>query len=206
MIQGSLWRVEAEDDVQLLQSLVPGTSRRDWAAALLATGGLRGLVQSSDARLREHLSAAAIASLRASFEVAKRFASAADERPRLDTPHAIAEFLKPQVAHLAHERFVVLCMNSRNVLLHQATVGEGSVDQCHVDPRAAFAAAINSGATGIVLAHNHPSGCPEPSTQDVAMTRQFREGGRMLCIRVLDHVIISGDAHVSLMARGLMRD
>ncbi len=204
-MQASVALVESEDDVQLLQSLAPGTSRRDWAAALLANGGLRGLVQASDARLSEHLSSAAIATLRASFEVTKRFRIGVDERPRLETPHAIAEHLMPQLAHLAHERFVVLCMNSRNVLLKQVTVADGSVDQCHVDPRMVFSAALQVEATGIVLAHNHPSGSPEPSSQDVALTRQLREAGRTLCIRLLDHVVIGANSHVSLLGRGLLR-
>lgn len=203
-MQASLALVEAEDDVQLLQSLSPGTSRRDWAAALLANGGLRGLVQASDARLAEHLSTAAIATLRASFEVTKRFRVGVDERPRLETPHAIAEFLMPQLSHLSHERFIVLCLNSRNVLLKQVTVADGSVDQCHVDPRAVFSAALQVDATGIVLAHNHPSGSPEPSTQDVALTRQLREAGRTLCIRLLDHIVIGANSHASLLARGLL--
>jgi len=203
-MQASVALVESEDDVQLLQSLAPGTSRRDWAAALLANGGLRGLVQASDARLSEHLSSAAIATLRASFEVTKRFRVGVDERPRLETPHAIAEYLMPQLAHLAHERFVVLCMNSRNVMLKQVTVADGSVDQCHVDPRMVFAAALQVEATGIVLAHNHPSGSAEPSSQDVALTRQLREAGRTLCIRLLDHVVIGASTHVSMLARGLL--
>jgi DNA repair protein RadC len=203
-MQASLALVESEDDVQLLQSLSPGTSRRDWAEALLANGGLRGLVQGSDARLSEHLSAAAIATLRASFEVTKRFRLGADARPRLETPHAIAEYLMPQLAHLAHERFIVLCLSSRNVLLKQATVADGSVDQCHVDPRAVFSVALQAEATGIVLAHNHPSGCAEPSAQDVALTRQLREGGRTLCIRLLDHIVIGANSHVSLLNRGLL--
>ncbi len=203
-MQASLALVESEDDVQLLQSLSPGTSRRDWAAALLANGGLRGLVQASDARLAEHLSAGAIATLRASFEVTKRFRVGVDERPRLETPHAIAEFLMPQLSHLSHERFIVLCLNSRNVLLKQVTVADGSVDQCHVDPRAVFSSALQVDATGIVLAHNHPSGSPEPSTQDVALTRQLREAGRTLCIRLLDHIVIGASSHVSLLALGLV--
>jgi DNA repair protein RadC len=205
LMQASLALVESEDDVQLLQSLSPGTSRRVWAAALLANGGLRGLIQASDARLAEHLGNAAIATLRASFEVAKRFRVGADERPRLETPHAIAEFLMPELSHLSHERFVVLALNSRNVLLKQVTVADGSVDQCHVDPRAVFAAALQAGATGIVLAHNHPSGSAEPSQQDVALTRQLREAVRTLCIRLLDHIIIGAGSHVSLLARELLR-
>lgn len=203
-MQTSLALVESEDDVQLLQSLSPGTTRRDWAAALLAHGGLRGLVQASDARLAAHLSDTAISSLRASFEVTKRFRLATDERRRLQTPHAIAEYLMPQLSHLAHERFVVLCLNSRNVLIGQAIVADGSVDQCHVDPRAVFSVALQMEATGIVIAHNHPSGSAEPSTQDVALTRQLRQAARTLCIQLFDHIIIGANSHVSLLNRGLL--
>ena len=203
-MQASLALVESEDDVQLLQSLSPGTTRRDWAAALLANGGLRGLVLASDARLAAHLSSSAISTLRASFEVGRRFHVAREERPRVETPQALAAYLQPQMEHLSHERFVVLCLNSRNVLLRQATVAEGSVDQCHADPRAVFSVALEAGATGVVVAHCHPSGDPEPSAQDVALTRQLREGGRLLCIRLLDHIVIGANAYVSLLARALL--
>lgn len=67
-----------------------------------------------------------------------------------------------------------------------------------------FSAALKADATGIVLAHNHPSGSPEPSSQDVALTRQLREAGRTLCIRVLDHIVLGANSHVSLLARGLL--
>ena len=203
-MQASLALVESEDDVQLLQSLSPGTTRRDWAAALLANGGLRGLVLASDARLAAHLSSSAIATLRASFEVGRRFHVAREERPCLQTPQALAAFLQPQMEHLSHERFVVLCLNSRNVLLRQATVADGSVDQCHVDPRGVFSVALEAECTGIVVAHCHPTGSAEPSTQDVALTRQLREAGRVLCIRLLDHLVIGANSWVSLLARGLL--
>jgi DNA repair protein RadC len=99
----------------------------------------------------------------------------------------------------------VLCLNSRNVLLRQVRVAEGSVDQCHVDPREALAPAIACRATGIVLVHNHPSGDPEPSVNDVALTRQLREAGRLLCIRLLDHLVIGDRGYVSMLSRGLLR-
>ena len=75
----------------------------------------------------------------------------------------------------------------------------GSVDQCHVDPREALAPAIACRATGIVLLHNHPSGDPEPSVQDVALTRQLKEGARLLCLRLLDHLVI-GETRLRLDA------
>ena len=99
----------------------------------------------------------------------------------------------------------MLCLSSRNVLLRHVRVAEGSVDQCHVDPREALAPAIACRATGIVLVHNHPSGDPEPSVQDVALTRQLREGARLLCLRLLDHLVVGESGYVSMLARGLLK-
>lgn len=203
--QASLALSEAQDDVQLLHSLAPSATRAAWAAALLATGGLRGLVQAADATLVEHLPLAAISTLRAAFELGGRFRRHVDERRRLQTPHAIAEYLQPQLAHLAHERFLVLAFDARNTLLRCVTVAEGSVDQCHVDPRAVFVPALMLQATGIVIAHNHPSGDAEPSAHDVALTQQLQAAGRTLCVRLLDHLVIGHDSHVSFLARGLLR-
>jgi DNA repair protein RadC len=98
--------------------------------------------------------------------------------------------------------FHVLCFNARNVLLLDARVAEGTINACLVDPREVFAAAITARATAIVLAHNHPSGDPEPSAQDLSLTRQLFEAGRLLGIKVLDHVVVGDGTYASLMERG----
>jgi DNA repair protein RadC len=96
----------------------------------------------------------------------------------------------------------VLCFNPRNVLLHDARVAEGTMNACPVDPREVFATALIARASAIVLAHNHPSGDPEPSAQDVALTAQLSESGRLLGIKVLDHVVVGDGAYASLLERG----
>ncbi len=200
-MHATLQTVEAHDDVEVLQCLTHAP-RKQLAAALLASGGLRGLVQASDAKLREHLSTAAIKALRAAFELPKRFEAATERRPRLTTPADCNALFRPHLAHLPHERFMVASLNARNTLLLLDTVADGSVDQCNVDPRRVFAGALQAGATSIVLAHNHPSGNAEPSSQDIALTNQLRQAGRTLCIRLVDHVVVAADGFVSLLVRG----
>jgi DNA repair protein RadC len=103
---------------------------------------------------------------------------------------------------LKREQFHVLAFNCRNVLVHEATVAHGTVSACPVDPREVFGPAITHRASAVVLAHNHPSGDPEPSAEDLALTRQLVEAGRLLHVRVLDHLIIGDGRYVSLLARG----
>lgn len=137
----------------------------------------------------------------------------APKRIRLMTPEAIAQHLWPLMVRLEREEFHVLCLNSRNELLCHEVVAHGTIDQCFVDPRMVFKPAILSGCTGLVLAHNHPSGDPEPSVQDVALTQRLQKGARDLCIRLLDHLVLgrpsgAGDspAFVSMLGRGLFKD
>ena len=176
-------------------------------AATLVDGGLRALLQESPEALVEHrqLTATESARVLAAGELARRLHVSTDERPRLQTPQAIYEWAKKRLIGARREEFHVLCLNSRNGLLRHVRVAEGSVDQCHVDPREALAPAVASRATGIVLLHNHPSGDPEPSVQDVALTRQLRDGGRLLCVRLLDHLVIGERGYVSMLARGLLK-
>lgn len=196
---------ESADDAQLLHSLAPKKSRKVWAEALLALGGLRALVMSSDDALAEHLDAESIRVLRGAFELTRRFGQLTNTQPRFTTPASIAEFLRPQLAHLPVERIVVMSLNSKNALLRCDVVAEGSVDQCSVDPRNVFRPALLSNASALVIAHNHPSGDPHRSEQDLALTRQLVTVARSLCIKVVDHIIIgAGGKHTSMLSDGLI--
>ena len=138
----------------------------------------------------------------AALELGRRVQRAVETRPKLRTPLEIYRYLTPSLAALRREVFHVLAFNTRNVLLHDARVAEGTANSCPVDPRDVFRTAMTAKATGIVLAHNHPSGDPEPSAADVALTRQLVNGGRLLGIRVMDHLVVGDGAFVSMMARG----
>ena len=193
-------------DPELLSVLLgPGPRAREFAEALLETsGGLKALFQKDPVELcgRPGLGPVRVAQMLASLELGRRAQRATERRPRLRNPREIYAYLAPTLSALRREVFHVLCFNARNTLLHDARVAEGTMNTCPVDPREVFAAALASRATGIVLAHNHPSGDPEPSAQDVSLTVQLCEAGRLLGIKVLDHVVVGDEGFVSLLERG----
>ena len=110
---------------------------------------------------------------------------------------------------MERESFVVVVLDVKNRPRHVATVAQGSVDICLVDPREVFAVAIRERGTAVLVAHNHPSGDPEPSGEDLLLTERLAEGGVILGIPVLDHIIVGrktaqNNGYVSLAERGLM--
>ena len=129
---------------------------------------------------------------------------ARDSRPRLATAHAVWNHVLPEMKDAQREIFRVLCVDSRRRLIVDVVVAVGSVDSCFVDPREVFAPAIVAKASGVVLCHCHPSGDPEPSIQDVQLTQQLRQAGELLCIRVIDHVVVTDKGYVSMAQRLMM--
>jgi len=201
--QHRLWRLGAEclSDDELL-GLVAGV-RLTWDQGLSALG------QCPPEELLEHggLSAAAATRVLAAVELGRRVQQGTgDGPPRLGTPQAIYEWARPRVVGGRKESFHVLCLNPRHLLLRHVRVATGSADQCPVDPREALAPAVACRASSLVLVHNHPSGDPEPSPADVALTRQLREGARLLCIRLVDHLVVTEAGYVSMSARGLLQE
>jgi DNA repair protein RadC len=141
---------------------------------------------------------------RAAFELARRLAQQRDSLERLASPESVAAYLRPQLAHLLFERFVVLSFNPVNALLSHDVVAEGSADSCVVDPRLVFDVALRAGASAIILAHNHPSGSAEPSVSDVSLSCRLVSVGRALGVPVLDSLVITRHGHTSLTSRGLL--
>jgi len=185
-----------------LVTLVAGAKE---PSALLG-GGLKGLCIEPPENLLEHpaLPDGGAHRLLAALELGRRAALTEESRPRLGSPQTIYDYARRHMLGLRREEFHVLCFSSRNVLLKHARVAEGSIDQCHIDPREALGPAIACRASGIVLLHNHPSGDPEPSVLDVSLTRQLRDGARLLCIKLLDHLVVGDRGFVSMLARGLL--
>lgn len=201
---------QALGDAELLEVLLAASSRagRDlpvWNESLLSiAGGLKGLLQQDAQTLcgKKGLGRARAVRLLAAVELGRRVIQSAEQRPRLRSPEEVFRYLSPKLGALRREVFHVLCFNARNVLLHDARVAEGSVSACPVDPREVFSPALTCRATAIVLAHNHPSGDPEPSVQDVSLTAQLARGAELLGLRVLDHLVLGDGRYVSLQARG----
>jgi len=127
------------------------------------------------------------------------------ERPRLTTPQEAARVLAQYVGESDREQFVVALLTVRHRLIGLHTVSVGCLTSSLVHPREVFKPALLASAAALVVAHNHPSGDPEPSAEDIALTRRLVSAGTLLGIEVLDHVILGEDGrHVSLKERGLL--
>lgn len=185
---------------------VKGSPVQELAADLL-DGGLKALVQQSPAELATHrgLGPAKAAQIAAALELGRRLQRCEEARPRLRSPQEIYAYLQPELSHLGKEVFHVLCLNARSTLLRNVRVAEGTVNSCAVDPRELFHAALQVRASAVVLAHNHPSGDPEPSSLDLSLTRQVISGANLLNLQVLDHLVIGDGKYVSFLERGLLR-
>jgi DNA repair protein RadC len=189
----------------LLGSGFRGNPVQALAESLLrAGGGLKALVQHDPQELcaLRGLGPARAAQVLAALELGRRVQRSGEARPRLRTPEEIYRYLLPSLAALRKEVFHVLSLNARNVLVQDSRIAEGTMNQCPVDPREVFTAALRAKASAIVLAHNHPSGDANPSGQDLAMTRQLCAAGRLLGIKVLDHLVLGDGTYTSMLESG----
>lgn len=126
------------------------------------------------------------------------------EKPVLSSWQALLDYLRADMAYLGIERVRILHLNSKNMLIRDEVMSEGSIDQAAVHVREVIRRAIDLGSTSIILVHNHPSGDPQPSRADIQLTREIVEAGRRLNIAVHDHIIVGTQGHASLRALGLM--
>src|SRR4030066_6021 len=121
--------------------------------------------------------------------------------PTIKTPEEVFKYLS-DMQKLTKEQFRGLYLNSRNRLIHDEVISMGSLNLSVVHPREVFRPAVEYGAAAVILAHNHPSGDPEPSTEDIKITKQLVEAGKLMEIEVLDHVKIGGEKLISLKEKG----
>ena len=119
-------------------------------------------------------------------------------------PSDIADHYMEQLRHEDRERVILLCLNNRLRLIEEVLLSIGTVNSASLSPRDVFIHALKSGATGIVLIHNHPGGNPTPSRADVAITNKIRESGSMLDIMLRDHIIIGDKSYYSFQEKGLL--
>ena len=169
-------------------------SALDLANALLAAGGLAGLVRARHGELRKlpGIGAARAAQVLAAIELGRRtLARAGEIRPQLSSPRAVAEFLLPQFGNRPVEQFGVLLLDTKHRVLRASVLSIGTLDASIVHPREVFREAAAAGAAAIVLFHNHPSGDPEPSDDDVRLTERLMAAGVLMGIDVIDHVVLA---------------
>jgi DNA repair protein RadC len=188
------------DDAALL-ALVLGNDLPSTRAMLGRSGSLKGLLRRT-ADSSPGLTVDQLSRLGAAVELGRRALVAQWHPVRLSTAREVYQFLLPHLGGRREERFHVVGLDSRNAVLGDACVAVGSVDSVQVDPREVFSRALAWRATGLVVGHPHPSGDPEPSLHDIAMTRQLADCAKLLGMRLLDHLIVGDGAYVSLKERG----
>ena len=192
----------------LLALAIPRRDTKPLAKKLLREFGSYGALMAADpaaiARVGE-LSEGAVAALKIAQASALRLlAEGIRERPVLASWQALLDYLRADMAHMAVERVRVLFLNSRNILIANEPMWEGSVDKSAVYIREIMRRALDLHATAIIVVHNHPSGDPSPSQQDIRLTRDLAEAGRHLNVTLHDHIIVGANGHKSLRSEGLI--
>jgi len=169
-------------------------------------GGVGQLLGADVATLRrEGLSEASIGALKIAEASALRLLETRVEgRPMLSSWEALGDYLQAAMAHSPVEEVRILFLNARNMLLANEAMWRGSVDEAPVHVREVIGRAIQLGATAIIIVHNHPSGDPSPSSQDIRMTKELIEAGRHMRVTVHDHVIVGRQGRSSMKAMGLI--
>ena len=198
-------------DAELLAILLgTGNSRQsalDLAQSLLArVKGLDGLQRMSFAELCtwEGMARRKAAQIMAALELGRRSSQPRhSERPAMHSPQDVANIVMSEMLSLEQEHLWVLLCDTRNRLLQQIEVYKGSLNAASVRVGEVFREAIRANAAGVVVVHNHPSGDPTPSPEDISLTRAIVAAGRMLDIEVLDHVIVGRGGFRSLKGHSL---
>lgn len=143
--------------------------------------------------------------LLAAVELGKRLAQQkTDDKFTIRSPKDAATYLMHDMTSLNQEHFVTLFLNVKNQILHKQTIFIGSLNASIVHPREIFREAVKRSAASIICAHNHPSGNPSPSTEDIDVTKRLYEAGLLMGIELLDHVIIGDHQFISLKEKGYM--
>ncbi len=151
------------------------------------------------------LGPAKAAALLAAFELGRRAqGGTGGDRTTIHSPAEAAALLAPRMATLDREHFRAILLNTKHEVLAVVEVAVGSLDSAPIHPREVFKEAVRRSAAAVILAHNHPSGDPEPSGDDIAITDRLRAAGQIVGIDVLDHLIIGHGRSVSLRERGLL--
>lgn len=170
-------------------------------------GSLHQVIQATPHELRqvEEMGDAGIAALKAVEVAAQRLVKApATQRPVLQSWSALLDYCQLVMAKEKVEQFRILFLNNKNALIADEVQQKGTVNHTPVYPREVVKRALELGASAIILAHNHPSGDPYPSKDDIEMTRKIAEAAKTVNIAVHDHLIISANGHYSFKSHGLM--
>ncbi len=194
----------ALDEEELLSIVLGAREPARLALSLVGPDGLSGLASAEVADLLP-LGARRAAALVAALELGRRAATAwPAERWRVRSPADLAERLMPAMGHLEREELRSVLLNTKNAVTGMVTVYAGNLAGSPVRVGEVFRAAVRRQAAAVVVVHNHPSGDPAPSPEDLRITREMAEAGRLLDIELIDHLVIGHGRWVSLRALGAL--
>ena len=191
----------------LFASIRQGDTKPTAKALIERFGSFAGVLNADPAALQrvKGIGETSAAALKIVAIAARRMArSEMLGKPVLGSWQALLDYLSIDMAHLTVERVRVLYLDTRNRLIDDHHVGDGSIDEAAIHPREVIRRAMDVGASALILVHNHPSGVAEPSNADIQVTRKIAEAGRLLGVAVHDHVIVSREGHTSLRSKGLI--
>ena len=198
---------------QELIAILLGTGTRNESVLVLANRVLSSfdkIQDLKDATIEEYTKVKGVGQAKATLllaatELGKRlYQQHSEDRFIIRSPEDAAAFLMTDMTSLNQEHFVVLFMNVKNEVLHKQTIFIGSLNSAIVHPREIFREAVKRSAASIICAHNHPSGNPSPSPEDIEVTKRLTDAGALMGIEVLDHVIIGDHQFISLKEKGYM--
>lgn len=203
---------EALSNAELVALVVgtgmPGLNCLDWARARLAeAGSLRGLLTTNPEQLLKTpgFGAARVARILAVREIVTRFSrEILPRRLIMQDPGVLADYLKVSLGNEKREKFRVIFLNKNLEILSEKNLFAGTIDETAVYPREIVTEALACRATGVILAHNHPSGRLRPSSEDLSLTEKIVQACSLLGVRVLDHVIVGAEGYLSFLEEGLL--
>lgn len=185
-----------------------GSTAIDLANRVLSlSGGIHGLatMQTEQLARAPGIGPARASRILAAVELGRRtLLTAVPERPRFRSPREAADHLLPQFGAYPVERFGVMLLDTRHRLISSKVISIGSLDASMAHPREVFREAVTAGAAAIIAFHNHPSGDPAPSRDDVLLTARLRSAGSLLGVDLVDHVILAETTYCSMKERGLI--
>ncbi|NLA11311.1 MAG: DNA repair protein RadC [Firmicutes bacterium] len=203
---------EALSNAELLAILLRTGSDRESALQLAVrllsqSGGLRNLPGLSLEDMQEirGVGPAKAAQLKAALEIGRRLATMPpDQAESITSPQRAAALVMEELRYKKKEHFVILLLNTKNHLLSREEISVGSLSASIVHPREIFKIPLRKSAASIILVHNHPSGDPSPSQEDLEVTRRLVEAGNLLGIAVRDHLVIGDGCYFSFKEKGLL--
>ncbi|MFP4395716.1 MAG: RadC family protein [Anaerolineales bacterium] len=192
----------------ILRTGVGGENVLTMAQRILSTfEGLGGLARADFVQIQaEHgIGPAKASQIMGALELGRRLmAEAPQERYQIRSPADAAHLLLPMIGHKPQENFVVMYLDTRNRVLDREILYKGSLNTSLVRVSEVFRGAVRRNCASLVVAHNHPSGDPSPSPEDIALTRRLVDAGKLLDIEVLDHLVIGQNRHFSLREHGIV--